>query len=376
LLGAGAWWLYWMYLEHGQDWMVFYTAAQAYFDGNLSSVLDGPGFMAALNGHFATWLMKPPLPLHPWVYPPHFLTLFLAFGALPPFLSYVSFLVLTFLGLVFALRLDHRQACLFAVSIALSPAAAFAVAVGQNSFLMAALLIGGFVCMGVRPILAGVLFGLLSFKPQFCLMVPVALVAASQWRVLGAAAVTGAVLCLISLAMFGSGIWIGWLSMMTGRTDFFDQWAVVGRLNGMSVYACAILAGASQSTARLAQIAAVLFAAMSVTLAFRREMPRDLRLAVLLTTAFLAAPHVSSYDAVLLTVAATLVFRRSFAGELPVWLMPFAGLVWVCPIINPPAAYHVGIYTPVLICLFLIILSVPGAAVLARPGGALRGSAM
>ena len=37
---------------------------------------------------------------------------------------------------------------------------------------------------------------------------------------------------------------------------------------------------------------------------FRQRMPPDLRLAVLLTCAFLAAPHVSNYDAVLLTVAA------------------------------------------------------------------------
>ena len=56
--------------------------------------------------------------------------------------------------------------------------------------------------------------------------------------------------------------------------------------------------------------------------------------------------------------------------------MPLAGLVRLCPIINPPAAYHVGIYTPLLVCLFLIVLAVPGAASLTRPVGAPRGSAM
>jgi alpha-1,2-mannosyltransferase len=176
MLGISAWFLYLMYWEHGQDWMVFYTAAHAYFDGNLLTVLDPSLFMAALNDHFATWLMKPPLCLHPWVYPPHFLILFLPFGALPPMLSYISFMLLTFFGLILALQLKHGQPWLWIASIVFSPAAGFAVSVGQNSFLITALLVGGYAFMGSRPVVAGILFGALSVKPQFCLMVPVALV--------------------------------------------------------------------------------------------------------------------------------------------------------------------------------------------------------
>jgi alpha-1,2-mannosyltransferase len=367
MLGVSAWSLYWMYLERGQDWMVFYTAARVYFDGELSTLLDPSQFMITLNGHFATWLVKPPLSLHPWVYPPHFLMLFLPFGILPPMLSYVSFMLLTFIGLILALQLKHGQPWLWIASIALSPAAGFAVSVGQNSFLITALLVGGYTFMGARPVLAGVLFGALSVKPQFCLMVPVALVAASNWRVTFSAAATGAVLCLVSLAMFGPTLWLAWLAMFTGQSDFFDHWSEAGRLNGMSVYACAIVAGASQTTARLAQIFAVLFAAGNVVVAFRQRMPPDLRLAVLLACAFLAAPHVSNYDAVLLTVAATFVFKQSFAGALPIWYMPLAGLLWLCPVINPPMAFHVGIYSPVLICLFLMALVVPYADWMTKP---------
>ena len=98
MLGVSAWLLYWTYLERGQDWMVFDTAARVYFDGDLLVVLEPSRFMTALNNHFETWLMKPPLSLHPWVYPPHFLTLFLPFGILSPMLSYVSFMLFTFSG--------------------------------------------------------------------------------------------------------------------------------------------------------------------------------------------------------------------------------------------------------------------------------------
>jgi alpha-1,2-mannosyltransferase len=170
--------------------------------------------------------------------------LFLPFGALPPVWSYISFMLLTFFGLILALQMKHRQPWLWIASIAFSPAAGFAVSVGQNCFLITALLVGGYAFMGTRPVVAGILFGALSVKPQFCLMVPVALVAASSWRVMFSAVATGAILCLISLAIFGPALWLAWLAMFTGRSNFFDHWSEAGRLNGMSVYTCAIVAGA------------------------------------------------------------------------------------------------------------------------------------
>src|SRR5208337_3640534 len=75
-LGVCAWILYVCAFrgEPAQDWMVFYTAARAYFGGHLQLIFDGEGFTAALNQRFADWLVSP-LNLHPWVYPPSFLLL-------------------------------------------------------------------------------------------------------------------------------------------------------------------------------------------------------------------------------------------------------------------------------------------------------------
>jgi alpha-1,2-mannosyltransferase len=371
-VGAGAWLLYWRHLEHGLDWMVFYTAARAAIDGDPGMLLDTGRFMAALTGRFAGWLTDAPLVAHPWVYPPHFLALFLPFGVLPPQLSYAAFVALTFAGLMAVLWQLCRPGWLCAASVILSPAAAYAVTEGQNAFLAAALLIGGCVLMHTRPLRAGILFGLLSFKPQLCLMVPVALIAAAQWRVCLSAAATGIAAFLVSLLMFGPELWFGWLAMMTDHSDFFDQWSTVGRLNGMSVYACAVVAGASPAVARLAQVSAVLIAALSVLRAFHRDMPADMRLAVLLTATFLAAPHVANYDAVLLAVAATLVFRRAYMGDLPICHMPLAAMLWASPLLGPPSVIRVGIYVPLLACIFLTALLVPNTAVLTRPRRTLR----
>ena len=51
LFGVAAWVFYgWAFHgDPGQDWMVFYTAARAYIDGNLPLIFDGRLLTAALN---------------------------------------------------------------------------------------------------------------------------------------------------------------------------------------------------------------------------------------------------------------------------------------------------------------------------------------
>src|ERR1700730_4107763 len=57
--GIAAWILYlWAFHgDPGQDWMVFYTAARAYLDGNLPLIFDGQQLTAALNHRFAGWML-------------------------------------------------------------------------------------------------------------------------------------------------------------------------------------------------------------------------------------------------------------------------------------------------------------------------------
>ena len=63
--------------------------------------------------------------------------------------------------------------------------------VGQNGFLTAALIGGTLYLMPMRPVLAGICLGLLSYKPQYGLLFPLVLIAASQWTVFVSAAVVG-----------------------------------------------------------------------------------------------------------------------------------------------------------------------------------------
>jgi hypothetical protein len=337
-----------------QDWMVFYTAGRAYFDGNLPLIFDGNALTAAINQRFAGWLGLP-LGLHPWVYPPPFLLLVLPFAALPPLASAASF---TLLGLAAAAvviwRCVERRAARWPAiaTLLLCPAVPFNVLTGQNAFYTAALLVGAFLTTARRPILCGVLVGVLSLKPQLALMAWVALAASRQWRTLGSAVATGGVLVLASVAVLGVDIWRAWGDLVIGG-GHYQSWINVGRLNGISVYACVSWLGAPAAVASAAQAAVTVGAAGVTYWVYRQTAATPLRLAVLLAATILAAPHASNSDAVLLGLAASFFVTAIPWGKLRAYQLTIAAAVWISPLFNPPVLFRIGCITPLLVAMLL-----------------------
>jgi len=337
-----------------QDWMVFYTAARAFLDGNLSVIFDGADLTAALNTRFIDWLASPLL-LQPWVYPPSFLLLFMPFGLLPPAASFVLFQATGLVAAIVAvLRYAKTRHCrqMLISSLLISPAVPFNVIYGQNALFTSTLLIAGFGSLVRYPLLSGALLGLLTYKPQFWLMVPVALVAARQWRSLASAIVVALFIALVSLAVFGAEAWRAWLDLATGGEQY-QGWAVTGRRNGISVFACAILLGAPAMLSNLVQAAAITVSAAFVYCAFRQSARGSLSLCVLLAGTILAAPHASAADAVLLEASAALFFATATTRKFRPLQAMLAATVWLCPFLNPPSVFSAGMINPVLLLLFL-----------------------
>ena len=59
---------------------------------------------------------------------------------------------------------------------------------GQNGFLTAALLGGALVVLDRRPLVAGILLGLLAYKPQYGVCSRIVLAVSGRWRSFAAAA--------------------------------------------------------------------------------------------------------------------------------------------------------------------------------------------
>lgn len=344
------------YLAPGSDWMILYGTVRLAIHSQLQLTLDSHAFASYINSSFVQFLPHQ-MDYRPWVYPPSFLVILWPFGLLGFTGSYAAFEILSAALLVTALLvrsdrpLSAKWVCLAALAC---PAASINVVDGQCGFLVAGLLVLGFRLLPVRPIFAGALLGLVTFKPQFGLMVPVALLALREWRGVAGATLSSLGLITLSVVMLGWQPWLWWIghaAFSYGQAG--SEWASFERVWGNSVYACASLLGASPGVALVAQLMAVATAAGSVFIAYSRPREADIRLAILLVAAVLAAPHSSCYDELLLVLGGMLWFGQLHAARLMDAVLLL--LLWLAPLLGPPLLIPAGRAEPLLALGFIVV---------------------
>jgi hypothetical protein len=344
----------------GADWVIFLAAARAFFTGDLSHIYNQVWITQAVNSGFAHWLSVPePFPLFP--YPPVFLLLVLPFAALPVGLSLAASQLLSFGGLALAVRRlapDRATYVVLVGALVLCPAASNNVLAGQNGFLALALICGGVLCLKDRPLLAGALLGLMIFKPQYFLLLPIALAAAGERRALVGMAASALLFVAASVLLFGPGLWWDWIAvylhpqhtMAVNATEWGHMW-------DESVSTCAALLGAPGWLAKAAQGLAILVAAGAVWRAFRWDLPVEAQLGVLLAAALLASPHVSPYDLIFAALGGLILAARLGEGMRPLALL-LPQMAWLAPLYSPPRVNPVGFLAPlVLVGLIWMFLS-------------------
>ena len=143
-----------------------------------------------------------------WPYPPTYFLILAPLAMLPYVASFLTWELVTLLGYISVVWLIVRRRPAIALALA-SPFTVWNIQVGQNGFLTALLLGAVLLLLESRPVLAGVLIGCLSYKPQWGILIPIALVAARQWRAFASAAIATALLAGASIAVFGTGPWEG-----------------------------------------------------------------------------------------------------------------------------------------------------------------------
>lgn len=165
-------------------------AGHLLLDGRMSDLYDFERYERAyqeLTGQNLSFSTFP--------YPPHGLWLVLPLGWLSYFPGLIAWTLVTFAICAYVLvrfsGLGWKAICF----LAFAPAAAINISSGQNGFVSAALLCAGLLLVERRPVLAGVLLGLLTYKPQLGLLVPFALLMGRHWTVIASAAATVAISC-------------------------------------------------------------------------------------------------------------------------------------------------------------------------------------
>lgn len=237
---------------------------------------------------------------NPFPYPPSFLLILWPLGLLSYTAAYLVWIAATLSLYVWA-SIERPGRTISILIALLAPTTTIMLVAGQSGFLAGALVIGGFRLVKTRPLLAGALFGLLTYKPQLGLLVPVALIAAGSWRCIGGACMTVVVLVILTSAAFGWSIWMTWLVALPIYSRQFDAGAVAYNLMP-TLTANLQMLGVTLSTARLVQAGAALGIAIIIWRLFRRGVSASSCNALLAGT-FLATPHAFVYDLPMLTGA-------------------------------------------------------------------------
>jgi alpha-1,2-mannosyltransferase len=291
----------------GTDFSNVYAAGRLVWQGHAADAYDPALQHAAEKAVFGR-----DVPFFGWHYPPFFFAIAFLVAALPYALGLLVWLAASFAACLATIRaiLPRPETWLVASAF---PAVFVNIGHGQNGFLTTALLGGTLHQLNRRPWLAGILVGLLAYKPQFGVMIPIALVAGGYWRTIGAAALTVALLVALSYLALGSAIWHAFAASTTFTQTVVLEAGGTGWEKIQSIFSAVRMWNGSVPLAYAAQ--AVLASALAASLAWlwRGDAAFELKAAALATASLLATPYLLDYDLVVAGLAIAYLVRLGLA---------------------------------------------------------------
>jgi len=224
----------------------------------------------------------------------------------------------------------HDGAWLLAIAF---PAVFVNLGHGHNGFLTAALIGFALVQLDHRPILSGILFGLLAYKPQFGIMIPLVLAASGRWRSFFAAGATVALLVLAATLAFGTETWRAFFTFAEYTRVTVLETGETGWHKIQSVFSWARMWGAPVPLAYAIQGAVTIAVAGALIWLWRSPASLALKAASLCLAAILATPYSLDYDLMVLAPAIAFLtidgLQRGFAPYEKTAL----AFLWVVPLV-------------------------------------------
>lgn len=311
----------------GDDYVNYWSGAFLAWHGRIADIYNWPVYHA-----FQQSIVGDSVELYLYAYPPVLLILTAPLAVMPYLPGLAAWLIAGWLCFWRALRLalPGRDALLLALA---APAVFVNAYGGQNGTWTAAFFGGGLCLIGRRPFIAGILFGLMVYKPQLGLLIPVALLAGRQWWTIAGAAVSAGILVLASLLLFGPETWRDYLHFGSLLRQTILEQGASGWHRLVSVFGAARLLGADVQLAYVVQAGAALIAAAVVVLAWFRGAPASIRYASLVLGTLLATPYVQDYDLVVGTFVVVWLTRpESLAYHSERAALIASGLVLIMPL--------------------------------------------
>jgi hypothetical protein len=252
--------------------------------------------------------------IYMWVYPPPMLFLAVPFSLLPLWLAYPAFQTAAAIAMKTALRQICGLPPLAVLLCLTSPAAMETLSFGQNGLLTAALLLPALLLPGTFPVTAGVCAGLLIWKPQMALLVPLCYASSGSVRSFLSATATALSVVIVTVLVFGTLPWRLWLASLpylsgqetAGDAFTLEMAAPLGSLSHSGYPVWIPIA--------VQIICTVTAAAMVIVVWRQKSVSPGIKAATALFLSVLATPYGYIYDMVAMASGIVILFLEAPSG--------------------------------------------------------------
>jgi hypothetical protein len=270
------------------------------------------------------------IPFYGFHYPPLFLLVAAPLAALPYVPALMIWQAVTLFAVVRLIKriVPSRQTTLLVLGC---PVVFVCLAHGHNGFLTAFLSGGGLLWLERRPWLAGALLGLLAYKPQFGLILPLVLMAGGHWRAIAGAMLSVLTASSMTLLLWGIEPWQAFLASLGPTQSVVLEQGGIGWHKIQSAFSAVRAWHGSIGLAYGVQAVVALIVIAANIWLWRSAQPRELRHAGLMIGALLVTPYSLDYDTVVIMVA--MAFFVAFAlreGFWP-WERTILAVAWIIP---------------------------------------------
>jgi alpha-1,2-mannosyltransferase len=336
----------------GTEFRIFWTGSYMALHGELSDIYNTSKF-AAMEKRLAGTAEG-----HVWLYPPPFLLMVLPLALVPYTVSLAIWLAVTLSGYLLILRRICPQPRIILWMI-FFPAIMSNFLVGHNGFLSGTLLGGGLLFLNSAPVLAGILFGLLFYKPQLAILIPLALLAGRRWGLLGITVISGAAIGLVSALILGPDTWLEFWRNLPLAAKLTDSPAFWNRMP--TLYVAARAAGTGTVIAWLLQGIMMLGVMAGIYWVWSGKARPASRASILVLGILLFTRYAFIYDFAILAIPLAWLWQE---GQTTGWLPLEKQLLlygWVMPAIST-VMLTIGhwplsvLMVPTTIVLFILVL--------------------
>jgi alpha-1,2-mannosyltransferase len=317
----------------GGDFSAFWATSLMVLSGEAASVYDDERIFAAEQS--VTGIdYRNPVP-----YPPvwFFVIAPLALFAYIP--SLILWLTLTFSAFLYV-------TCRFAphaltVWLTLSFPGTFQNVIhGHNGFVTTSILGFSLLIIEKYPFTAGLVLGLLSFKPHLVMIVPLFLVIGKLWRTLTGLIVSVLFLVLTSVILFGIDAWFGFLEkipflMQLMENGYLQMHQIVSTLGALLLMEMPYMVAVWIHL--LCSLIGIGFTAM----AWSKNEPGYVKHSLLVLTVLLVTPYSNSYDLTLLALPICWIgWEAHKRGKISNRVTFFLIAAWFLPLLTVDLAVH------------------------------------